>query len=654
MAMFEAFIRQVHALRIPFAGHRPRSDARHRERTKLAFAPGQDDRAASRGWHARHRRARHFRAAVAGAGPAGPRREPRGRRNHRRTGGSARSGGRLHLFVRPGFGARHQSVHGEDPSLQPGGRFRERRDGRLLSARADREPGAERQDARAAHRARKGQSGQARLREPRPEDSPRDARRNAQDPRGHRPAARSLQGRAGGAGHGRRPHSDHHPGDSGDRRGRPARSASRAGGQLVPPPSGAAGRADFLRDLARIRIQRLVRGGRADGSAAPSDPAHEPGIQPHPSGRRNRTETPRARHLYRRHGTARGDRRVPEKRARVLEPRRAGAEDRAGVAPRGAGLDVPAGRAEDTIPKHPHREHPMPHRSIMLTTFVAALALAASTSVPAQQKSGKHHTLAATLETVQWGWLDPNEPPKRRINSGATVSIETMMHAHDKVKPGSTMDEIIALRKANPGGGPHSMTGPIYVEGAEPGDVLEVRIRKIVPKPFGINFNLPGKDFPTIGALAPEMPDGFIKFFTLDLKKRQAEFKPGITLDLRPFPGTLAVGIDLNDPSPRKGGSTDPMAPVSTLRPWKNGSNMDINEIQEGSTLFIPILVKGGLVWTGDSHCRQGNGEVNLTALECSYREIVMQLIVRKDMKLEWPRIETPTHWIMTGFDEDP
>jgi acetamidase/formamidase len=304
-------------------------------------------------------------------------------------------------------------------------------------------------------------------------------------------------------------------------------------------------------------------------------------------------------------------------------------------------------------------------RKHVLTVLAAlVLMLAAAFYALAQQSSdtkksspapaaGKRHTLAATLETVQWGWLDPKEPPKLTVDSGDTVSIETMMHSHDKVRPGITMDEIVALRRANPGGGPHSMTGPIYVNGAEPGDVMEIRIVRIVPKPFGINFNLPGKDFPTIGALAPEMPDGFIKFFTLDLKKRQAEFKPGITLDLRPFPGTLAVGIDPNDPSPRKGGATDPMAPVSTLRPWKNGSNMDINELVEGSTIFIPIFVKGGLVWTGDSHCRQGNGEVNLTALECAYREIALQLIVRKDMKLEWPRIETKTHWITTGFDED-
>ena len=290
------------------------------------------------------------------------------------------------------------------------------------------------------------------------------------------------------------------------------------------------------------------------------------------------------------------------------------------------------------------------------TLAVAAVLAAFAGTALAQKdaKSGKAHRLAATLETVQWGWLDPKEPPKLTIDSGDTVSIETMMHSHDKVQPGITMEQVIELRKANPGGGPHSMTGPIYVNGAEPGDVLEIRILKIVPKAFGVNFNLPGKEFPTIGALAAEMPDGFIRFFKLDLKKNQAEFKPGIMIDLQPFPGTLAVGIDPNDPAPRKGGvKDDPMAPVSTLRPWKNGSNMDINELQAGSTIFIPVFIKGGLIWTGDSHCRQGNGEVSLTALECSYKEIVLQPIVRKDLKLEWPRIETKTHWITVGLDED-
>jgi acetamidase/formamidase len=276
----------------------------------------------------------------------------------------------------------------------------------------------------------------------------------------------------------------------------------------------------------------------------------------------------------------------------------------------------------------------------------------APASKPAPAKAPKHHVLKATPQTVDWGWLDPKEPPRLTIASGDTVSIETLMHAKDQIQKGTSIEQIVALRKANPGGGPHSLTGPIYVEGAEPGDVLEIRILKIVPKKVGTNFNLPGREFPTIGVLASQFPEGHVHYFDLDLKKNQTVFSPGIVLPLRPFPGTLAVGIDPDDPSPRKGGSKDPLAPVSTLRPWKNGSNMDINEMTAGTTIFIPVFLKGGLIWTGDSHCAQGNGEVNLTALECSFQEIELQPIVRKDLKLVWPRIETPTHYIQVGFDE--
>jgi acetamidase/formamidase len=154
--------------------------------------------------------------------------------------------------------------------------------------------------------------------------------------------------------------------------------------------------------------------------------------------------------------------------------------------------------------------------------------------------------------------------------------------------------------------------------------------------------------------LAPEFPDGFVRYYALDWSRGQTEFKPGIVLELHPLPGILAVGPDPNEP-PAKAGPPikDARGRTSTLRPWKNGSNLDLNELTEGSTLYLPVFVKGGLIWTGDSHCRQGNGEVNLTALECSFREIQLEPAVRKDMKLEWPRAETSTHWIMMGFDED-
>jgi acetamidase/formamidase len=278
------------------------------------------------------------------------------------------------------------------------------------------------------------------------------------------------------------------------------------------------------------------------------------------------------------------------------------------------------------------------------------LVLSALLSVVATEAQAKAARLKATKETVQWGWLDPKEPPKLTVDSGDLVSIETWMHSLDQIQPGVSMEKIVELRKANPGGGPHSLTGPVFVNRAEPGDVLEIRIQRITPKKDGFNFNLPGKEFPTVGALQEDFPEGFVKFFNVDWKRKTAEFKPGITIDLKPFPGILAVGVDPNDPGPdrfKKDGK------VSTIPPWKNGSNMDLNELGEGSTFYVPVFNKGGLIWVGDAHLRQGNSELNLTAMEGAFEEIVLQPIVRKDMKLEWPRAETATHWITMGFDED-
>jgi len=272
----------------------------------------------------------------------------------------------------------------------------------------------------------------------------------------------------------------------------------------------------------------------------------------------------------------------------------------------------------------------------------------------AQGTTGKHYVLPANPETTRLGWLAPTEKPKLVVNSGDTVSVETLPHAMGQIKPGVSIDEIVKLRLANPGGGPHSVTGPIYITGAEPGDTLEIRIKKIVMKEDGFNFNLPGKQFPTVGLLPAEFPEGHVQYFKLDPKTMKTEFKPGIVLSLKPFPGTLAVAPDPNEPKEKAGPPIhDAKDRTSTLRPWRNGSNMDVNELQEGSALFLPVFVKGGLIWTGDSHCLQGNGEVNLTALECSYRAIEIQPILRKDLHIEWPRAETPTHWIFMGFDED-
>lgn len=306
---------------------------------------------------------------------------------------------------------------------------------------------------------------------------------------------------------------------------------------------------------------------------------------------------------------------------------------------------------------HPNANHSMPFSPIAAATVALLWCLpvasqAAEAGTP--KRVARHYVLPASAENVQWGWYDINEKPKLTIHSGDTVSIETLSHSLGQIKPGVPMDEIVRLRKANPGGGPHSITGPIYVEEAEPGDTLEIHILKIVPNADAFNFNVPGKDFPTVGQLASEFPEGFVRYYKLDLAKMQTEFKPGIIIDLKPFPGTFAVGVDPNEPDAKAGPPIrDAKGRTSTLRPWKNGSNMDVNELQAGSTLYMPVFQKGGLIWTGDSHCRQGNGEVNLTALECSYKEIEIQPIVRKDLKTDWPWAETRNNWVFLGFDED-
>ena len=283
------------------------------------------------------------------------------------------------------------------------------------------------------------------------------------------------------------------------------------------------------------------------------------------------------------------------------------------------------------------------------------LCSAASQSQDVRNQGASHHYfLPATPENVQWGWYDPNEKPKLTVHSGDTVSIETLAHSLGKIKSGVGMEEIVKLRQENDGGGPHSITGPVYVEEAEPGDTMEIRILKIVPKAEAFNFNLPGKVFPSVGLLPKEFPDGFIRYYKLDVQSMQTEFKPGVVIDLKPFPGTLTVGVDPNEPPARSGPPIhDAKGRTSTLRPWKNGSNMDLSELQVGSTLYVPVFLKGGLIWTGDSHCRQGNGEVNLTALECAYKEIEIQPVVRKDLKTEWPWAETQSDWIFMGYDED-
>src|SRR5882724_11540031 len=251
--------------------------------------------------------------------------------------------------------------------------------------------------------------------------------------------------------------------------------------------------------------------------------------------------------------------------------------------------------------------------------------------------SGKKvHLLPATLETTQWGWFDNAQAPVLRVNPGDTIVLETMMHSHNQVVPGITIEQTKKTRTDFPGRGPHTLTGPIYIEEAQPGDVLKVTLNKIVPRAYATNFNVPGMfgQFPTIYA------DGQVKYFYLDLEKMTTEFLPGIVIPLRPFPGTLAVA--------RK----DP-GRYSSVPPGEFAGNMDIRDFVVGSSLYVLVHVPGALLWTGDSHAGQGNGEVNLTAIETAYREFNITVEVIKGSPLAFPRIETPKSWITMGFDAD-
>jgi acetamidase/formamidase len=176
----------------------------------------------------------------------------------------------------------------------------------------------------------------------------------------------------------------------------------------------------------------------------------------------------------------------------------------------------------------------------------------------ASKTPGKVHLLPATLETTQWGWFNNAQAPVLRIDSGDTVVLETMMHSHNQVVPGKTIEEIKKLRTDHPGRGPHTVTGPIYVNGAEPGDVLKVRLNRIVPRAYATNFNVPGM----FGQFPQEYQDGQVKYVYLDLDKMVTEFLPGVYIPLKPFPGTL--GVARKEPGQ-----------YSTVPPGEFAGNMD-------------------------------------------------------------------------------
>jgi acetamidase/formamidase len=278
------------------------------------------------------------------------------------------------------------------------------------------------------------------------------------------------------------------------------------------------------------------------------------------------------------------------------------------------------------------------------SVLVAALAAIAAVASASAEQPASPLTLAPTPKTVAWGYYDASTPPALRVKSGDTVEVRTLITSSPErlEKAGLPPEQVEpALREitkevTNKGPGGHILTGPIYVEGAEPGDALEVRIKAIrLAIPYAYNAFSPGRGF-----LPEDFPYARMRIVPLDERRMVARFADGIEVPLHPFFGSIGVA------PPEVSGR------ISSGPPWIHAGNLDNKDLVAGTTLFIPVHVRGALLEVGDGHAAQGDGEVDITALETSLVG-TFELVVRKDLHLRWPRAETPTHFISMGIHED-
>ena len=259
---------------------------------------------------------------------------------------------------------------------------------------------------------------------------------------------------------------------------------------------------------------------------------------------------------------------------------------------------------------------------------------------------GRVHVVESNKETVHLGVYDTNLAPILKIDSGDTVSYrDTWSHFLNGLQPGVPVEQLAQMRVSNPGKGPHSIVGPVWVNDAQPGDVLEVRYKRLSPYSWGAVFNNPGSL--GTGLLAADYPQGQVKYLNLDLRGMRAEFLPRVHVPLKPFQGTLGVAPPDGYYAPLSPGVT------SSVPPGPHAGNVDLSEMSEGSTMFIPVWKPGALIFTGDSHAVQGDGEINLSALETRMQEMRIQVVLHKALNFSWPIAETPTHWIPLGLDKD-
>ncbi len=266
---------------------------------------------------------------------------------------------------------------------------------------------------------------------------------------------------------------------------------------------------------------------------------------------------------------------------------------------------------------------------------------------PAKVAKPKTHKVEALPQNVRWGVFDASFPPIITVQSGDLVVLECVSGGPEQCPPRDGKFKIppklIAIQDGGvPRIGPHIITGPVAVEGAEPGDVLRVDIEKIE---LGADWGFCG--FRPLGGTLPEEFDyRRVLHIPVDRKKRTCEVPMGggITLPLSPFFGVMGVA------PPADWGQ------LSTKEPRMHGGNLDNKECGEGATLFLPVHVPGAMFSAGDGHGVQGDGEVCINALEMcltGHFRLTLEKGSKEAPLLKYPRAETPTHYISMGMHED-
>jgi acetamidase/formamidase len=253
------------------------------------------------------------------------------------------------------------------------------------------------------------------------------------------------------------------------------------------------------------------------------------------------------------------------------------------------------------------------------------------------------HHLTSTPETVRFGMFDAAFPPVLTIDSGDTVRFDCVSGGPEVMpEPGSGLivpPNLAAIHAARLERlGPHILTGPVAVRGAEVGDCLEVRIDSVEP---ALDWGYCAVR-PLAGTLPEDFPDRVVSHIRVDRAALTCKPDWGPTLPLRPFFGTMGVA-----PPVRYGR-------LSSREPREHGGNIDNKELTSGSTLLLPVLVAGANFSVGDGHGRQGDGEVCTNALEMALTGVLTFILHRRvAAPCVWPRAETPTHFITMGFNED-